>query len=245
MNTLRLRNMVNIRELTQKFHVSEMTVRRDLGVLASENLVDLIPGGAILKRPEDSGGRYMVTNEESVRTIEKLKIGQRAVSLIEPGETIILDIGTTTEYMAKFIREDAPITVLCYTLNSLVEVYKKKNCSIIFAGGYYHTQTMMFESPEGIELIKRTRADKAFVSAAGVHRELGVTTVYPHELQAKKTILNSAKSRILVVDSSKFGKTKSVYFAALSDFQTIITDNGIPDDYAAFIRELGVELLIV
>jgi len=245
MNTLRLRNMVNIRELTQKFHVSEMTVRRDLGVLASENLVDLIPGGAILKRPEDSGGRYMVTNEESVRTIEKLKIGQRAVSLIEPGETIILDIGTTTEYMAKFIREDAPITVLCYTLNSLVEVYKKKNCSIIFAGGYYHTQTMMFESPEGIELIKRTRADKAFVSAAGVHRELGVTTVYPHELQAKKTILNSAKSRILVVDSSKFGKTKSVYFAALSDFQTIITDNGIPDDYAAFIRELGVELLVV
>lgn len=245
MNTLRLRNMVNIRELTQKFNVSEMTVRRDLGVLASENLVDLIPGGAILKRPEDNGGRYMVTNEESVRTIEKLKIGQRAVSLIDPGETIILDIGTTTEYMAKFLREDAPITVLCYTLNSLVEVYKKKNCSIIFSGGYYHTQTMMFESPEGIELIKRTRADKAFVSAAGVHRELGVTTVYPHELQAKKTILSSAKSRILVVDSSKFGKTKSVYFAALSDFQIIITDNGIPDDYANFIRELGVELLIV
>lgn len=245
MNTLRLRNMVNIRELTQKFHVSEMTVRRDLGVLASENLVDLIPGGAILKRPEDSNGRYMVTSEESARTIEKLKIGQRAVSLIEPGETIILDIGTTTEYMAKYLREDAPITVLCCTLNSLVEVYKKKNCSIIFAGGYYHTQTMMFESPEGIELIKRTRADKAFVSAAGVHKELGVTTVYPHELQAKKTILNSAKSRILVVDSSKFGKTKSVYFAALSDFQTIITDNGIPDDYAAFLRELGVELLIV
>jgi DeoR family deoxyribose operon repressor len=244
-NTLRLRNMANIRELTKKFEVSEMTIRRDLSLLAKENLVDLIPGGAILKRPEDAESRYLVTNEESVRTIEKLKIGQRAVSLIEPNETIILDIGTTTEYLAKYLREDAPITVLCYTLNTLVEVYKKKNCSIIFAGGYFHPQTMMFESAEGIELIKRTRADKAFVSAAGVHNELGVTTVYPHELQAKSTILNSAKSRILVVDSSKFGKTKSVYFADISKFQSVITDNGIPEDYARFIRDLGVELILV
>ncbi len=237
--------MVNIHDLTKKFEVSEMTIRRDLSLLANENLVDLIPGGAILKRPEDSENRYLVTKEESVRTIEKLKIGQRAVSLIEANETIILDIGTTTEYLAKYLREDAPITVLCSTLNTLVEVYKKKNCSIIFAGGYYHPQTMTFESAEGIELIKRTRADKAFVSAAGIHNELGVTTVYPHELQAKKAILSSAKSRILVVDSSKFGQTKSVYFADLSNFQTVITDTGIPEDYARLIRELGIELILV
>ena len=236
--------MVSIRELTKKFEVSEMTIRRDLGLLAGENLVDLIPGGAILKRPEDNESRYLVTKEESIRTIEKLKIGQRAVSLVQPDETIILDIGTTTEILAKYLREDAPITVLCFTLNALVEVYKKKNCSIIFAGGYFHPQTMTFESPEGIELIKRTRADKAFVSAAGIHQELGVTTVYPHELQAKKAILNSAKSRILVVDSSKFGQTKSVYFAEIADFQTIITDNGIPEEYAAFIREKGIELIV-
>ncbi len=237
--------MVSIRELTKKFEVSEMTIRRDLSLLAKENLVDLIPSGAILKRPEDTKSRYLVTNEESVRTIEKLKIGQRAVSMVQPNETIILDIGTTTEILARLLREDAPITVLCYTLNSLVEVFKKKNCNIIFAGGYFHPQTMMFESAEGIELIRRTRADKAFVSAAGIHDELGVTTVYPHELQAKKTILGSAKNRILVVDSSKFGNTKSVYFAEIADFQTIITDNGIPDKYAAFIRERGIELITV
>ncbi len=244
-NTLRIRNMVNIRELTQKFDVSEMTVRRDLNLLAEENLIDLIPGGAVLKRPEESESRYLVTNEESVRTIEKLKIGQRAVSLVQPNETIILDIGTTTEYLAKFLREDAPITVLCYTLNSLVEVYKKKNCAIIFAGGYFHPETMMFESQEGIELIRRTRADKAFVSAAGIHDELGVTTIYPHELQAKKTILSSTKNRILVVDSSKFGNIKSVYFAEIGDFQTVITDGGIPEKYATFIRDRGIELIVV
>jgi DeoR family deoxyribose operon repressor len=186
-------NMVNLRELTQKFIVSEMTVRRDLGLLASENPVDLIRGGAILNKPVDSESRYVVTNEESVRTIEKFKIGQRAASMIELGETIILDIGTTTEYMARFLREDAPITALCYTLNSLAEVCRQNNCGIIFAGAYYHRQTMMFESPEGIELIKRARPDRAFVSAARIHKELGVTTVYPPELQAKRTIPTSVR----------------------------------------------------
>lgn len=244
-NTLRLRDIVSIKDLTKKFEVSEMTVRRDLNLLATENLVDLIPGGAILKRPDDEENKYFVINEESVRTIEKLKIGQKAVSFIEPNETIILDIGTTTEYIAKFLREDSPITVLSYTFNCLVEIFKKKNCRIILTGGYFHPETMTFESPEGIELIKRTRADKAFVSAAGIHFELGVTTVYPHELQLKKTILRSAKNRILVVDSSKFGKTKSVYFAELSDFQTVITDTGIPDTYIKLIRDLGIELVIV
>lgn len=243
-NSLRLRNIVSIKDLTRRFEVSEMTVRRDLNLLANEDIVELIPGGAVLKMPSDKEKSYFVTNEESVRAIEKLKIGQKAVSFIEPNDTIILDIGTTTEYIAKLLREDSPITVLAYTFNSLVEIYRKKNCSIIFAGGYFHPDTMTFESPEGIELIKRTRADKVFVSAAGIHHELGVTTVYPHELQLKKTILRSTKNRILVADSSKFGKTKSVYFADLSDFQTVITDAGIPDDYARFIRELGIDLVI-
>jgi DeoR family deoxyribose operon repressor len=244
-NSLRLRSIISIKDLTKRFDVSEMTVRRDLSLLQKENVVELIPGGAVLKMPSESDTNYIVTKEESVRAIEKLKIGQKAVTFVEPNETIILDIGTTTEYIAKFLREDVPITVLTYTFNSLFEIHKKKNCRIIFAGGYYHPDTMTFESPEGIELIRRTRADKAFISAAGIHLELGVTTVYPHELEIKKTILKSAKTRILVIDSSKFGKTKSVYFADLGEFQMVITDAGIPDDYAQFIRELGSELVIV
>lgn len=237
--------MVSIKDLTKRFDMSEMTVRRDLNLLAKEDVVKLIPGGAILKMPSDGEKSYFVIEEESVRAIEKLKIGQKAVSFIEPNETIILDIGTTIEYIAKFLREDCPITVLAYTFNSLVEIYRKKNCRIIFTGGYFHPDTMSFESPEGIELIRRTRADKAFVSAAGIHVELGVTTVYPHELQLKKATLTSSKNRFLVVDSSKFGKTTSVYFADLSDFQTVITDAGIPEDYAQFIRELGIDLVVV
>jgi len=245
---LRRKNVVSIRELKNKFSISGMTARRDLLQLVQDNVIEMIPGGAIFKSPhpmDSDEEKYFVTHEENVRTVEKLKVGQRAAMLIEDGDTVIIDIGSTTEYIAKFLREDIAVTTLCFTLNTLVELYRKKNSSIIFAGGYFHGETLTFESPEGIELISRTRADKVFVSAAGVHPELGITTVYPHELQTKKAIMGSAKKRILVVDSSKFGKTKSVYFAELSNFHTIITNADLPDIYKKAILEQGIELITV
>ena len=245
MNLLAAKNVVHIKDLSARLEVSSMTVRRDLALMARDNVVELIPGGAVIRQPVGSEPKYYVSHEETVRTREKLRIGQRAASLIEPNDTIILDIGSTTEYVAKFMREDIPVTVLCFTLNVLSEIHTGRSRRIIFAGGDYHPETMMFESPEGIELIKRTRADKAFVSAAGIHSSLGVTTVYPHELQTKKAILRSAGKLILVTDSTKFGKTKSVYFAELADFHTIITDNDISPSYSTAIRDLGIELITV
>ncbi len=246
LNTLRLRSVVNIKELKQKLNVSEMTIRRDLNELSRDQVVKLIPGGAILQPVNDLGSeeesKYHITHDGNVHIREKINIGRKAASLIEPYDTVILDIGSTTEYVAKFLREDIILTTVCFTLNVLVDIYRKKNCRVIFPGGYLHDETLMFESIEGIRLIQRTRADKAFVSAAGVHHELGVTTVYPYELETKQAIMKSAKTNILVVDSSKFGKTKSVYFADLSDFDLIITDEGIPQEYVKAIHDLGIKL---
>jgi DeoR family deoxyribose operon repressor len=244
-NTLRLRTVVSTKELSRRFGVSEMTIRRDLNLLTAEGVVNPIPGGAVLKIPDSEDPKYVITREASVRSFEKLKIGKRAASLIAAGETVILDSGTTTEYMARYIPDEIPITVVCYTLNALVEVFKKKSSRIIFAGGHFHPETMTFESEEAASLLHRTRADKVFASAAAIHDKLGVTTVYHHELELKKAILSTTTNRILLADSSKFGKTKSVYFAALTDFQTIITDSGIPDDYIRSIHDLGIELIIV
>ncbi len=245
-NLLRQHSFVKIKELKERLRVSEMTVRRDLSLLANDQVVKLIPGGAVILRPsrDSDGDKYVITHEETVRTREKINIGQKAASLIEPRDAIILDIGSTTEYVAKFMREDVPLTVLCCTINILVEIYRKRNCSVIFPGGYFHPDELVFESPEGVSLIKRSRADKAFVSAAGVHKDLGVTTVYPYELEIKKAIMQSAKTKILLVDSSKFGKAKSEHFADLYDFDIVITDGGIPQEYAEAIRARGIELLI-
>jgi len=246
-NILKVKNVLNIKELTDKLNVSEMTIRRDLNLLSQDNIVKLIPGGAILKspNPETLEEKYLITHEGTRRIREKMRIGQKAASMIEPYDTIIIDVGSTTEYLAKFMREEIPVTILCFALNILVEIYRKKNYNLVFAGGYFHENTLMFESHEGISLIRRTRADKAFISAAGVHRELGVTCANPYEIETKKAVLSSSKTRILLIDSSKFGKTRIAYFADLNEFDMIITDNEISDEYRQAIKELGIELILV
>lgn len=103
----------------------------------------------------------------------------------------------------------------------------------------------MFESQEGIGLIKRTRADKGFISAAGFHETLGITCANPYEIETKKAVLNSSKTKILLVDSTKFDKTKIAYFADMKDFDMIITDSEISEHYMDIIRNQGIELVIV
>ena len=140
--------------------------------------------------------------------------------------------------------DDLPVTVVCYTANTLVELYKKPLVQIIFAGGYYHHNSQMFASPEGIQLINRTCATKAFIAAAGVCKRLGVTCVNQYEIETNHAALGSARSKILVMDSTKFDKIRPAHFADLSDFDVMITDSRISPEWQEYIEDMGITLLI-
>jgi len=239
------KTFISIKELVSHFNVSEMTIRRDLSLLSSENLVELIPGGVVAKPNAPGDEKYLITREETQRMKEKEKIARLAVSMIAPNETIILDAGSTTEYLAKFIPDELPVTVLCHAVNTFVELYRKKNCNLILAGGYLHPTSLIFESHEGLELIRKTRADKAFIGASAVSGQLGITCIHHYEVEIKKAIMNSAKTRILIVDSSKFGQVKVIHFADLREFDMVITDSEISREYTEIIRNLGIDLQIV
>ena len=245
-NSLRNKNVVHIKELTRELSVSEMTIRRDLSLLETDNIVKIIPGGAILKPHEElKDDKYQIENAETRFTREKVKIGKKAASMIRAHDTIIIDVGSTTEYIAKFIQDDLPVTILCYALNVLVDIYRKKGSHPIFAGGYFHENTLMFESTEGINLIQKTRADKSFISAAGFHESLGVTCPHHYEVETKRAVIKSSNVKILTMDSSKFGKAKAAHFAEMKDFDIVITDSGLSETYREIIREAGIELILV
>ena len=241
-NTLRINNAATVRELAEWLSVSKMTIRRDLNRLAADNMVKLIHGGVIFNRDQS---QYYLPVEEARKTEEKIRIGKKAASLIEPHDTIIIDTGSTTEFVARSIPDNLPVTILCYALNILFDLQGKKGCTLIFAGGYYHDNTMMFESPEGVNLIKRNRANKAFISASGVSEKLGVTCSNPYEIETKKAAINSTLTKILLVDSSKYDKIQAAHFANLTDFDIVITDTGIPGSYVSLFNGLGIKLYVV
>jgi len=248
LNRLSIDGFANIKDLSSRLKVSEMTIRRDLGELAKENIVTIISGGAVLKKnPPFSVNeeKYLIKTAESLMLEEKIKISRKAASLVRPNDVIIIDTGSTTEYLPKFIPQNMPLTIICYALNILFNVYENRNWKLIFPGGYFHDDTLMFERPESVDIIKKIRANKAFISAAGVSERLGITCATNYEKETKKAVINSSDTKILLVDSSKFGKVKISHFADLTDFDIIITDTGISTEFVEIIKKVGIKLYIV
>ena len=225
-------------------NVSEMTIRRDLAVLNEHDLIKNVCGAAMYA-PQEDFDLYDYNNQKILMKAEKIRIGEAAAKLLSDGDIIIIDNGTTTAMMAKFIPNDVKITALFYNMNILLKLKDKPNVDMIFSGGYFRPNSQMFVSEEGVSLIKKTRGTKVFVSAGGVHKNLGITCINGYELATKHAIMESCLQKILLADSSKFNSIQSVYFSDLSDFDTIITDSGLSQEWQEHIISLGIELICV
>ncbi|MFP4206009.1 MAG: DeoR/GlpR family DNA-binding transcription regulator [Spirochaetota bacterium] len=244
---LRTRNGAGMRELAAELGVSHMTVRRDLAVLQEQGLVTLFHGGAAYNTSPSTASTesaYSLVTAESRHAAEKRRIGRSAARLVEPGDTLIIDTGSTTETVARELPDDYDLTVLCYSLNVLHEVTRKRAVNLIFAGGTFHPNTLMFESPEGIALIRRTRATKAFISAAGVSLRLGVTCVNSYERDTKVAVIGSSLQRILVADSSKLDTVQPAYFADIGEFDIFVTDAGLSSETGRQLEDQGISLIV-
>lgn len=249
--TLILKNSgaTSIRDLARDLNVAEMTIRRDLQQLSEQNLVKILHGGAIYTAPSkderDSRKLYSYDQELDKHRYEKDRIGRKAASLVLPHDTIIIDNGTTMEYLAKYLSDDKPITALTYALNIVTELCARPNFNQIIAGGTFHQNTLSFVGSTGIELIKNIRASKVFMAASGVSDTLGITSANLYEIEIKKAAISSSHTRILLADSSKFDQVKIAHFADIQDFDIIITDTGVPQRYLSLAEELGVKMYCV
>ncbi len=244
---LRLANPTTVNNLSSVMDVSHMTIRRDLEMLKDRNLVDIFHGGVILKEDSKQAKQhpYSLSYANKQMNQEKKHIAVKASALIKSEDTIILDTGSTMEYFARALPDCFPLTVICFTLNSLIHVSKMDKAEIIFSGGYFHENTLMFESKQGIDLIKEHPADTAFISASGISLEAGVSCSNNYEFTTKTEMIKSADKKVLLVDSSKFNKVKSTPFAELTDFDVIISDKGIPDEYRDYCKTHKIELILV
>ena len=244
---LQLANPTTVNKLSSVMDVSHMTIRRDLEMLKDRELVDIFHGGVILKESNKRNRQhpYSLSYANKQMNQEKKHIAVKASALIKSNDTIILDTGSTMEFFARVLPDCFPITVICFTLNSLVYVSKMDQAKIIFPGGYFHENTLMFESKEGIELIKANPVKTAFISASGISMEAGVSCSNKYEYATKTEMIKYADKKILLTDSSKFNKIENTLFAEISNFDAIISDSGIPEEYIDYCGTKGIELILV
>lgn len=245
LHLLKEEKQLSIQQLSTMLNVTEMTIRRDVKELKENGLVNHSYGRVTLVEDAFEGGNdYNVLLEQTKMDMEKELIGKCAANLVSPGDLITIDTGSTAERLIKYIDPHISITALCYNFNALAQLIQHPNISVIVAGGYYHPKDQTFESEDGLNLIRRFRSNKLFISASGIHKTLGMTCSNNYEVLCKRAILESSLTKILVVDSSKFGKVCTAYFADLNEVDSIITDPGIPQEWVDYCKSIGIPVVI-
>lgn len=236
----------SVKDLAKHLITSEMTIRRDLSFLEDEGIIRRTHGGAILMNSYhiNDNNQYLIGKEIEKNVNQKSLIGIKAASLVNPGEAVAFDIGTTTTFIAKYLDRNIEITGVCVTFECAMELYNKKNVNILLTGGFLHRDSDVLASDEGNKLLKKVRTDKFFISAGGIDVKLGLTCYHDFHVEIKKILMKSSKKIILVSDSSKFGNVSPSYFADLSEIHALITDERIPQNYKNILNEMGIELII-
>lgn len=243
--TIKEQGYLKIRDASELFDVSDMTIRRDIDYLENKGLLRNV-NGVLLSEFQDFSKNYKLEQEINIETEKKNKIGKFAASMIKNDNFIIFDGGTTTEKIIKYIDNKTRFKAACFTRNIFENLLKSEaDVEVSLAGGVYYADSQMFISREGNEYMKNLRANIVFASAAGIHEHLGITSTNTYDTQIKKTILNSAEQKVLVSDSSKFNHVHPGYICDLNYFDCIITDKDIPQNWIEIINNEGIELYIV
>jgi len=238
---------VTIPYLADMLNVSEITIRRDLKLL--ENLKLIKKERKKVYALESPSLNHLINyniEKEYQRAVDlKKRIGKKAAALIEPGETVIFDSGSTLFYMVKELPDNIPIKAVCYGLDIAGILNKKRLIQLVVLGGIYHKDTDMFESLSEEEELKNIRAQKAFISAFGIHRQAGLTSGSFFASFIRKKIIQASEKIICLADSSKFGIIECAHFAEMKDIHIFITDSGIKSEYIELINALGVDIIVV
>ena len=242
---LREKGLVSIKEMAQLLDVSEMTIRRDIRQMEMTGKLKNL-NGTLISAANSSfsmvSKKYELHSQAMDQNLEKEAIGTFAASRISAGDSVMFDVGSTIEQIARHVSSDIKFEALCMSLNTLQCLLEKPLAMVAVSGGYYQPSTQMFLSDESARFIRSIRANKVFLSAAGIHEDLGISCANHYEVVAKKALLQSARHHILVADSSKFGMIRSSYFCDLSEIDEIITDDRLPDKWVNLIESRNILL---
>jgi DeoR family deoxyribose operon repressor len=216
--------VVRLNDAARALEVSSMTVRRDL---AAEPRTLAYLGGYIVSSGHlPAQARYVLDTEVGTNTQQKIEAGRHAARLVEAGDTLFIDCGSTTPHLIAHLPNGLAVTIVCYSINVAHLAARRGSTQLVMLGGVYYSSSDSFSSPASLAELEQIGISKAFISAGGIEPR-GASCSNFHEVAIKRAALASARRSFLVVDASKFGQAKPAFFAGLRQFERIITDKSI------------------
>ena len=233
---------VQVDKLSADFDVSLATIRRDLAALEKEGLLRRVYGGAVsIDKPIATDDAFKARQFKKME--EKIAIGRLAASLVQPGDTVLLDVGTTTLEVAKALKDRSDVTVLTNSLSILNELVDS-SLNVYSLSGRMRKSSYSFEGNLVVNTLQSFHVSKVFLGCGGYSMEYGLTeTIYENALN-RSFFIQQSEDAILVTDSSKFGKNSAVLVENSNMVKTIVTDSSLSAEWRQKIRAKGITLLI-
>jgi DeoR family transcriptional regulator, fructose operon transcriptional repressor len=250
-DVLNSRGTIAVAELTELLGASPATVRRDLSWLDEHGILTRTRGGAVAAgRVQDLMRHYDPTYGRRLAEYveEKRAIGRRAAELVADGETIIIDAGSTTQYMIPNLHRKQDLIVITNSLAVVNELLAfsntAPNLTVILTGGILRGRALSFVGMIAEYALSQFFVDKTFLGARGISIETGLTNPAIEEIPLKRQMIQAAKQVIVLADHSKFGQTYTGLIAPLNAAASIITDDGIDPALIPKITANGPNILL-
>ena len=220
LSLLKRNGQVIAKEVSQSMGVSEDTIRRDLRELAQEGLLQRVHGGALPASPAiaDFAGRELLTPEG------KIAIGRTAAQMIQPGQVVILDGGTTARQIARHVPLELKATIVTHSPTIALELVNHPNIEVILIGGRLFKHSIVAVGAAAIEAIAQVHADTYFMGVTGVHPKAGLTTGDYEEAAIKRALSHAAAETIVLASSEKLNTASPYAIVSLDEISGIITE---------------------
>jgi DeoR/GlpR family transcriptional regulator of sugar metabolism len=239
--------MVRVSDLSERFGISEVSIRRDLERLESQGLLKRVHGGAVAVPQVSLGTSHRTKMQSHIEA--KVRIGKAAAELIQPGDRLIFDSGTTVAQVAQHIAGDllnsGSLTAITASLPIVRSLGSWKGVHLILLGGIFLDDYEIVVGPQTIANLEDLHADRVFLGTDGLTFSNGATTANLLEAEVDRVMVNVSTEIIVVADSSKIGLIGLTTILPLNKINKLITDDQAPSDFVHALRKQGVEVLLV
>jgi DeoR family transcriptional regulator, aga operon transcriptional repressor len=243
LDVLQREGRVLVTDLARQFRISQITIRKDLETLDAQGLIQRTHGGAL---PLHAGALLDPTlrEKEKLHRKEKMKIAIAAAKLVEEGQSVLLDSGTTTTAIATALKHFAKLTVITNATNIAAEL-TGTNVEVILTGGTLRKNSFSLVGPLAEQTLRQLSADILFLGVDGFDTRAGLFTPNILEAQVNRIMVEISSRKIAVCDSSKFGRRSLCNIMPPSAVDQVITDKGVSKHDMEVLRDAGVKVTLV
>ena len=238
---LNTQDRVEVEDLAQRFGVSLQTVRTDLRDLSQRGALSRVHGGAVRV---SSAATRAYADRRKLNAAGKLAMAAEAAELIPEDCSITLNIGTSTEQVARALSGHRGLTVISNNINIINMMMGGEARELILVGGAVRQSDGAIVGEDAVEFISRYKVDFAIIGASALDADGAIMDHDGREVSVARAILKNARTRVLVCDHSKFDRSAPVRICDVADLDLVITDAPVPDAFAEAARMAGTRILI-